>query len=221
MQKLKTALTVGILFISLIVGLQISYLLRQTAASLSLATDSMLAINFRVQATLNSIDQTAGSLRQIPVMVYAEAVNLNKHMDAVGVSLANTSADLTFEVRRFNDSVVPLLDNSSEAALKFTDAEKIFTDQFLVCTRNPGCLKSRSDAITSELMLTMDSSRRMMAQVEKATPMFIERFDRLTEQGVGIATDVHAATSRYVHPSLKSKIYAGVIDAGKICALLC
>ena len=80
---------------------------------------------------------------------------------------------------------------------------------------------SRYLAITGEAMRTLDSSRRMMDQIEKATPTFIQKYDALLGNVNGIAEDFHVVTNRYARPSIKSQLKSGVFDALRVCVIVC
>lgn len=121
----------------------------------------------------------------------------------------------------FTDQTKNVADSVAIVADRTGEAERLFTKQFLYCDDNPGCLQSRWLALSGEAMKTMDSSRRMMGEIEHGTPQFIDEFHRLNEQGIGIATDVHKVTDRYVNPSKKSKALSALTDAARLCGLLC
>lgn len=232
MEPIKKWLAIGSLAIAMIVGLQVSCLLRQVANSIDLITEAAIgdmaqanAVLMKVQETNEAVKTAVDALPDHLDRVVAAVEGINSTFDEETYRLNSTievfGTGAVAQLQAFNDSLKPVSESVVRAADQAAEIQTIFTKQFLICERNPGCLKSRSDAITGELMRTMDSGRRTLAQVEKATPLFLERFAAFSESTNGIAADVHVVTSRYANPSLKSKIYSGVVDGIKVCALLC
>jgi hypothetical protein len=166
-----------------------------------------------LDALIKTLDRASGA---IP----GKLDDFNAKVDKVSGTVDSLAGNVDKQLAAFNGTLKTIAEPTARA-------ETLFTEQFLVCPGNPGCFQSRFLAISGELMRTMDSSRRMMAKIETATPTFLERFDQFTksgvliaEQGRGIAEDFHTITSKYAHPDLKSKIYGGLVDAAKIGILI-
>lgn len=174
-----------------------------------------------VENTAGSIEKIAGSVAGVEKTLSTVPDKLDNQMTRLNDTLKGTSDGVIDQLSEFNDSVAPLADSSSLFVRKLDTMTGLFTDQFLKCDGNPGCAYSRWLAMSGEAMRTMDSGRRMMAQAEKAAPMFIEQFGVLTQQSAGIATDLHTITNRYANPTWKQTVRGAVTDGAKICAFLC
>ncbi len=173
-------------------------------------TAGELRTQLRRQSDSLAVLQTsvAGTVTKAETDLNARLSDFNSTADyrlgEANFALAGTGVGLVYELDSFNRSAAAAVAGFRDVTAHSSQIESQISEAW------PD-LFSRYLAITGEAMRTMDSSRRMMGELERATPLFLQRTDILLNQGGGIATDIHAATSRFLRPqSTKAKIWDGM-----------
>jgi hypothetical protein len=152
-QQLRSGLGTGLLFLALLVGIQVSFLLAQVSGTLSAWNDAAMRMDHTAQETLLTAQSVLSSVRGTTEQVRRSAEHQLGYYEAVGRRTSNLIAEMTFLIR-----------NADERLEELTRATNALLQNGAAATAEAG---KNFGSVTDQAGSTLAESERLITELRE------------------------------------------------------